>query len=67
MVKNRKRSLAVLAVVAAIAAACADTTAPVAVTPLELRQTARLDTAALCPYGWIVQNGVIVCDDPGTD
>jgi hypothetical protein len=60
---NRRRTLAVFAVAAAIGAACADSTAPVAVRPLDLRQTARLDTAALCPYGWIVQNGQIVCVD----
>ena len=66
MFSNRKRSLVLFAFAAAVAAtgACsADTTAPaVSVKRLELKPL-RLDTAAMCPYGWLVVNGVVVCDE----
>lgn len=68
MFNNPKRRVVLFAFAAAIAAtgACsADGTAPVPVEPLGHKQTAKLDTAAMCPYGWIVVNGVIVCEDPG--
>ena len=70
MFHNRKHSavlLALAAAVAALAACGAETTAPVPVTPLGVNGPLSLDTAELCPYGWIVNNGRIECEDPGTD
>jgi hypothetical protein len=65
-VLNRKRSLVLFAFAMAVAAtgACsADATAPAAVKPLRAKHPVNLDTAAMCPYGWMVVNGVIVCAD----
>jgi hypothetical protein len=66
---NRKRSVVLLAFAAAVvvtAACSADVTAPPPVKPLALKQRLNLDTAEMCPYGWIVMGGRVVCDDPGT-
>ena len=67
MFTNRKRGLvlfAFAAVVAATGACSADATAPaVPVKPLGVKQPLNLDTAEVCPYGWIVANGVLVCDE----
>jgi hypothetical protein len=63
---NRKRSVVLFAFAAAVlatAACSADVTAP-PVKPLALKQRLNLDTAAMCPYGWIVMGGVVVCEDP---
>jgi hypothetical protein len=63
---KQKRSIVLVAfaaVVATTAACSADATAPVPAKPLGLKQPAKLDTADLCPYGWLVINGVIVCDE----
>jgi hypothetical protein len=62
--KRRVVLFAFAAAVTATAACSADATAPpVPVTRLKLKQPLNLDTAEMCPYGWIVMNGVIVCDD----
>ena len=64
---KQKRSVVLFAFAAAVAttgACSADATAPAApLKPLGLKQPAKLDTADLCPYGWMVINGVIVCDE----
>ena len=61
---NKKRSVVLFAfaAVAATVACSADVTAPKApVKSLGLKQPAKLDTLSICPRGWIIMNGVIVC------